>query len=394
MTLPDTRPLWTRDFLLLFLANFFLYLGTFLLTPVLPVHLAQAGISNFEIGLVLGCFTLASIFLRFFAAKITGYIPPRVFLMGSLLVCSLATGGYAATTGILFLLSIRILHGFGFGAGTTLSGAMVSDIVPLPRMGEGIGYFGLGLVMASAIGPFLGATIVLTPQYQWVFLLSSGMLLISLLLTKASHAGRHGKKKFPAPFSITDAYEKKALFPGVLTFFIGFSMAGVYIFIVLFGKEAGVEKGAGAFFVVNAIAEFTARAVSGKIYDRRGPVVVLLSGGIVTLAGLLLLSGATTIPVFLAASFLYGLGLGAVLPVLQAWSMRAAAPDRRVAATATFYNFLDAGVALGAVLLGLVAEASTFSRMYLCTAIAPALFLAIYVLSLKRQANDAGASAH
>lgn len=388
--------LWTRDFILLFLSNFFLCLGADMIMPVLPVYMAQAGGNNFQIGIVMGCFTFSAILIRLFAVKITWYLGSRIFLMAGLLVSALAAGGYYLTTVIVFLFLLRIFHGFGFGATTTLYGALVSNIIPRSRMGEGMGYFGLGIVIATAIGPFLGAIIVLKPDYQWVFLLSSGLIMVSIVLTKLSRAGREKEETGcqGARISISDFFEIKALFPSVLSFFVGISLSGVFTFIVLFGKEAGIENGIGAFFLITSVSELLIRIVSGRLYDRRGHFIVLVPGASAGLIGLVLLSISTTIPVFMAASIFYGLGLGMVFPVLQAWSVRHVDPGRRVAATATFFNFMDGGVAAGSVILGLIAQATSFSRMYLYSSAAFVIFLLIYFVYYFRTGSARAGSGH
>jgi MFS family permease len=378
----QSSSLWTGDFILLFLSNFFLCFGADMLMPVLPVYLTQVGGNNFQIGVVMGCFTVSAIIIRLFAVRITGYLGIRVFLMAGLLISALAAGGYYLTTALFLIFLLRIFHGSGFGATTTLYGALISNIIPKSRMGEGMGYFGLGIVIATAIGPFLGAIIVLKPDYQWVFLLSAGLILISIVLTRLSSAGRENEDRangHSSAFSIADFFEKKALFPSVLSFFVGFSLSGVFTFIVLFGKEAGIEKGIGLFFLITSISEFVIRVLAGRLYDRHGHFIVLVPGALASLIGLFLLGISTDLGMFMAASAFYGLGLGMTFPVLQAWSVRFVDPGRRVAATATFFNFLDGGVAIGSIILGLIAQATDFASMYIYSSLTFVLFLAIYL---------------
>jgi len=353
-----------------------------MLMPVLPVYLIQAGGNSFQTGIVMGCFTFSAIIIRLFAVKITGFLGSRVFLMAGLLVCALAAGGYYLTTAIFLLFLLRIFHGFGFGATTTLYSAIVSNIIPKTRMGEGMGFFGLGIVVATAIGPFLGAMIVLMPDYQWVFPVSSGLILISILLTKICKAGQGDKDKGQcraSRISLDDFFEIRAVFPSVLSFFVGISLSGMFTFIMLFGKEAGLE-GIGFFFLVTSIAELLIRTVAGKLYDRRGPFIVLVPGASACLIGTVLLSISTGMSLLISASAFYGLGLGMIFPVLQAWSVRTVDPGRRVAATATFFNFMDGGVAIGSVILGLIAQATDYSTMYMYSSLAFVLFLLIYLV--------------
>ena len=51
---------------------------------------------------------------------------------------------------------IRFLHGMSWGAVTTGGSTIASDIVPMERRGEGIGYFGMSFTIAMAIGPSVG----------------------------------------------------------------------------------------------------------------------------------------------------------------------------------------------------------------------------------------------
>jgi MFS family permease len=377
-----SRPLWSKDFTLLFLSNFFLFVGADILMPVLPVYMNQTGGSNLQIGIVMGCFTFSAIIIRLFAVKLTEHLGKRIFLMAGLLVCAVSACGYYFTGIILFIFLLRVLHGFGFGAATTVYGAITSDIIPKSRMGEGMGYFGLGVVMATAIGPFLGAILVLRPNYQWIFFLSSALILISILLTKLSRAGRgrEDKARGSAPrISVSDFYEAKAIFPSILALLVGISVSGMFTFIVLFGKEIKIE-GIGIFFLITSIAELLVRTVAGRLYDRKGHFVVLIPGALACLAGTVLLSITTTLSMLTAASIFYGIGLGMIFPVLQAWALKAVLPGRRVAATATFYNFMDSGIAIGSVILGLIARSTTFAHMYMYSSLAFVLFLLIYLI--------------
>jgi MFS family permease len=385
--------LWSRDFTLLFLSNFFLCFGVDMLMPVLPVYLSQAGGNNLQIGFVMGCFTLSAIVIRLFAAKITSHLGSRAFLMAGLLVTAIVAGGYYLTAVILLVFFLRIIHGFGFGTTTTLYSAIASNIIPKSRMGEGMGYFGLGIVVATAIGPFLGAIIVLMPDYKWVFLLSSGLIFIAMFLTKLTKAvgENDGKQRVPnSKIRVSDFFEAKAIIPSVLSFFIGISLAGMFSFIMLFGKEVEI-KGVGLFFLVTSVAELLIRTVAGRLYDRRGHFIVLVPGALAGLAGTVLLALSRNIPMLIAASTSYGISMGMIFPVLQAWSVRSVEPGRRVAATATFFNFLDGGVAIGSIILGLIAQATNFASMYMYSALTFVLFLLVYFIYYfrKRSTNPA-----
>ncbi|NTV90892.1 MAG: MFS transporter [Clostridiales bacterium] len=192
--------LWSRNYTFLFFSNFFLFFGAEMLSPVLPVYIAQNGGNNIHIGIIMSCFTISAIIIRLFVVKATARLGKRTILIAGLIICAFAAAGYyfMALLGLVFML--RILHGVGFGAATTLYGGIVSNIIPEERMGEGMGFFGMGITIAAAIGPFLGATVVSGENYKWVFLLSSGLIIVSILLTKVSTAGKEPKEKLQKLF--------------------------------------------------------------------------------------------------------------------------------------------------------------------------------------------------
>lgn len=77
------------------------------------------------------------------------------------LLCSfLATLSYDMFTSVYSLIVARILHGIGFGLSTTFAAALVVDVIPAQRRGEGIGYFGLGSTVAMAVAPALGVMLL------------------------------------------------------------------------------------------------------------------------------------------------------------------------------------------------------------------------------------------
>ena len=65
----------------------------------------------------------------------------------------LATVSYYMFDSIHAIVAARILHGFGFGLSTTFAAAIVADVIPASRRGEGIGYFGLGSTVMMALAP-------------------------------------------------------------------------------------------------------------------------------------------------------------------------------------------------------------------------------------------------
>jgi len=121
----------------------------------------------------------------------------------------------------------------------------------------------------------------------------------------------------------------------------------------------------------------------GRLADRHGAGKVLAPGMFLIAGALLSLITATTLPVFLLAGVLYGLGFGAVQPVLNAVTITLAPVQRRGAANATFFSAMDLGIGLGAMILWLISQKMGYSFMYGSSVVFIIIALALYFAVLK-----------
>ena len=77
----------------------------------------------------------------------------------------------------------RIVQGVGFSAATTASATAAADVLPLSRLGEGIGYYGLGQALAMSIGPALALLLVATDAPDNLYFGLTGISLAVLALS-------------------------------------------------------------------------------------------------------------------------------------------------------------------------------------------------------------------
>lgn len=99
---------------------------------------------------------------------------------------------------------------------------------------------------------------------------------------------------------------------------------------------------------------------------------MVVPGLLFVAAAMVVLGFADRLSLFLVAAVLYGIGFGTVQPTLQALSVVLVPPDRRGAASATFYSAFDLGITAGAVVGGLIAGAAGYGVMFLLLCV-PAL---------------------
>src|SRR5690625_1814337 len=143
-TVTQHKPkIWTRDFILICIANFFIFLGFQMTLPTLPLFVKELGGSDQSIGWIVGIFTFSALIFRPYAGKLLETKGRKFVYMFGLAVFAVTVGAFAVVTTIIFLLIIRFIQGIGFGFSSTATGTIATDLIPPKRRGEGMGYFGL-----------------------------------------------------------------------------------------------------------------------------------------------------------------------------------------------------------------------------------------------------------
>lgn len=380
----QTKRLWTRNFLLLIAANFAVYVSFYMLIPSLPVYIKEITGMDALTGLAMGVFLLAAVLFRPFAGRLIDTGKRKdIFLFGSatFLFSSLA---FNLAPTLLVLLPARFVQGLGWAYCNTAAGTLASDIIPKPRLAEGMGYYGLSLSVAMALGPALALFLMQRFNFQLMFYVCAGFVLLSFLLALLiNHQNVNKMTKTTA--TLKALLEKRALHPSLVMFFVAFSYAAIVSFLALYGQHRQVAD-IGLFFIVYAISIAVSRPLLGRLADRYGYDIVIIPGLMLCNLTLVIIYLAHTLPVFILAGVVYGIGFGAVQPTTQALSVSYVPPERRGAATATYFLFLDLGLGLGSVLWGFVAQFLGYELMYLVVIIPSLLSLLVY-LFFARQAK-------
>ena len=153
-----SEKIWTKDFILIVMANFFVFLGFQMTLPTIPLFVDNLGGNDQMIGLVIGLFTFSALLLRPYAGRALESKGRRfVFLIG-LVIFVFSVGSFGFVNSLIFLFVLRVIQGLGWGFSTTASGTIATDLIPAKRRGEGMGYYGLSGNIALAFGPLRTCT--------------------------------------------------------------------------------------------------------------------------------------------------------------------------------------------------------------------------------------------
>ncbi|MET1181542.1 MFS transporter [Peribacillus simplex] len=382
--------LWTKDFLIVSSANFFLFLTFYVLMVTLTIYtMDNFHASQAQAGLASSIFVLGAVLVRPIAGKKIDKIGRRKMLLGSLVLFLVASIGYFLVNGLSLLLIDRLIHGFAFGLATTATGTIAADIIPNERRGEGTGYFAMSTNLAMAFGPFIGLLITQHFSYSIIFYAASLFAAFSLVASLFMNVpeGEKGGASTQKGFKISDYFEKRALPISIFIGFAGFTYSSILSYLTSFAKEMDLMDAASFFFVVFAVFLLASRPFTGRMFDVKGENAVIYPSLLLFAVGMVILSQSHHGITLLIAGALIGVGYGTFQSSCQAISIKEAPSNRMGLATSTFFTMYDFGIGVGPFLLGFLIPFTGFKGLFMGMSIFAFILIGIYFLAHGKKAS-------
>jgi len=349
--------LYTPAFWALFCSNF-LTTSSFGAFFLFPLFISEQGGGEAEIGLVMGVFALSSALCRPWVSNAIDRMGRRrAYALGCFIMTVLPLAYFAFLDGIhlLPLLFVRILHGIGLAISFTAVFTFVADLVPVDRLNEGIGIFGVSGLTGLAVGPFIAEGILKLSGYPAFFLLASSLAGIAFCLVLSLPEGKRGEGELLGPSFFALLFGRKFVVVAILSAFFGFALAATGNFVAPLAHEKGISF-ISRFYIAYSLAAVSVRIPGGRLTDRVGERRVLPYALITCSLGLFALAVASRPLTLFVAGLLSGAGHGLLFPVLNTLAIRDEPFENRGKATGIFTGAIDAGNFTGSFLLGWVGE--------------------------------------
>lgn len=382
------------------------------------VYVERTGGSAAFAGIGALCFSVAAGLSRIFSGTLIDSRGRKIVMVAGSLIMLAGTIGPLLINQDAFFILWRILQGAGFSAATTATATAAADVLPLSRMGEGIGYYGLGQAVSMSIGPALAIFLVSTnpPENLYIGLsLCSALSLIMVcfiryercpsrlpetseyfIRSKEDVIGKDALDKRLADEKghlhglrrvLDNVFEPSAL-PGTIPILLMCAAFSFNIFYIgMFGYSIGIGN-PGMFYTFAAVVMISVRLISGRFMDKVPPLRIMLAStvsGIIAFAILLICSfgiseGATNV-LFCVAGIPFGLCMGIAIPINQTVAVRLSPSERWGAANALFMFGVDVGNGIFSLAWGLISESLGFG-VVICAVIAclAAAYLAAYIV--------------
>lgn len=338
-----SRNFWALSFaMLMFMTSFNLII------PELNDFVSSLNGEKYK-GLIISLFTITAGLSRPFSGKMADTIGRKSTLFIGAAVSTVITLMYPLTGTLFFFFTLRFLHGFSTGFFPTGATALVTDLLPINKRGQGMGVFGTAISLGIGIGQFLGSPITNFIGLNGLFVVSGLLSIVSFLLIATVRETLSNPEKFQLKvlkISMSDAYESKVL-PAALVMFLTSACSG--LIFVLSPDISGFLKidNKGWFFLYYVISTIAVRLVAGKISDVIGRRKTLLIGIFILAISMILLAFIETVFWYTVASFIFGIATGINSPTLFAWTADLSPNHRRGIGAGTLFISLEFGILFG-----------------------------------------------
>ena len=398
------------------------------------VYIDRLGGSATLAGIGAAVFSGAAIVGRLVSGPLSDRRGRLITIVAGEVILLVGVLGAAVSANLDLIMIWRTLQGFGFSAVTTAAATAAADVLPVERLGEGIGYYGLGQALAMSIGPAIAIALVSTDPPENLFWGLSIAALASFALcafcryernpdrlpetatyrrmaekaardkaalqakaeSEGGSAPDDAKQERGRESVLSSIFEPGALAGGIPHMVISPAFGFGIFFVGLLGTQLGVGN-AGLFYTVSAVAMIVVRVSSKAFMDRVLPIKLLAVAVVAGIIGFLMLLVVTlgVLPgvardiVFYAAGIFYGLCLGIAMPVNQTVAVKNSPAEHWGAANGLFMLMLDVGIGVASIVWGITNDTLGFSFTIGCVIVLIAASLGVawltYPPSAKRR---------
>lgn len=369
-----------------YIIGFVGYAGFSLLFPVMPLYAKSAGASVSQVGLVIAVYSYVAAVTLIPFGMLSDKLGRRTLLIIGLALFAVAPLLYPLATSPEQLILFRAIHGLASATFIPAASALIVDLAPQAQRGEALGWFTASTQLSFVVGPITGGLVLNYYGFDAVFYACSAISLLGLLFLLCRLGDIPQKPTSEAAESSSWKWlRQRHIFGGLLApFFVAVGSGTIVTYVPLYIRDFGIsEVGAGLIITTLYASSALLRAPAGKLSDKVGRKPVILSGLALSAIAIAFTSLFHSLSPLMVTAIFFGIGMGVAMPASFALVADLSSPERRGLTMGMTSSFLQAGIAIGATVMGIVAEISSFEVMFLSCALSLTLGLFL-ILSLTR----------
>lgn len=373
--------LLNKTYLMLNLVNLITAFGFSMIASIVSSYAVSLGAGLTLAGTLAGIFSLSALLIRPFTGIALDILSKRNMSIFSTIMICISFIGYACASNIPVMLFFRVLHGMSFGISSTAAMALVSEYIPKERLGEGLGYFGLGQIISRICGPYIGILVRDKFGYQKLYFFISILTLLAVVLlfmVKVEKREFKSIKKISSAIRWENLIVKDCVVYAMVAGLFSLVNGVTSSFLILLGDERGINKIA-LFFSVNAIVLFILRFMVGRFIDKSRLTPIVIMSLILASTSMFMIGKSTGVSMILVAAVLVAIGQGTGQISLQSACIKRVDAARVGVATSTYYIGADIGQGLGPIIGGKISDLSSYKIMFYIIAILMLIGIMVFI---------------
>ena len=348
---------------------------------IVQIPRALEGEPGWVVGFVVGIFGVAGMITR----PLTGVWVDRGgnrqrWVRAGAIGVALSFVGYTLDLGPWVMSIFRCVQGVAMGLFTTAMLAIVGNLLPPDRRDSGLGFYQAANAAAALYGAALAIFVIDRFGFAPGFMVSGVAALIALVLaTGTGDPFAHPPRVAGTPGrGISGLISPTAMLPALVFACVTTPWGTITAFLPLFALERDLGN-VGLFYTAAGLAQLTARMSAGWIGDHIGRDAIVVPALSASAIALLVLSQTQSPIVLIACALAYGFGLAATQTSIAVMVIERTPPAFLGSGMATYTMAWDVGQVVGAILLGFLVDATSYSLVFALTALFPVAGIVLFL---------------
>ena len=378
--------------------GFFVAVGYGLIVPAIPLFANSFGVNNTAIGFIVSTFAFARFSTGLIAGKAVEKFGERLVLGFGLFGVSLSSFLSGLAQNYWQLLIFRSLGGIGSMAFSVSASAILMRVVSNDLRGRAQATYNAGFLIGGMAGPAFGGILTAISLripffvYAATLLIAGGVALVYLHEENLTH--RHNDPKGFSSITFRQAFKqfpyRAALIFSFLTNWVIFGLRNSILPLFVRDQLNSTTAVVGFGFTVSAIFQGLSLYFVGKLSDTKGRKFLLYVGWLSIISADLVLAAATSSHFYYISMAIFGIG-AAFMGTAHANIVGDLFSGRAGKPIAAWQMAGDAGMIVGPIVLGYVADAQSYRAAFLTSAIFFALSI-YFIAKMKETRVSSGLS--
>lgn len=364
-------------------------LGIGLISPLLAIFAKSYGLSNFQIGLIFGSFSLVRTIFQLPAGKLSDIYGKKIFIVLGTFLYGVTTLFYGFVTGFVSIFIVRTLTGAFSAFVNPVAGSYIASSSPKSKIGEYMGLFNSAVSLGFGIGPLLGGLLadmygIMVPFYVCGALGIVASIIAYFKLEEITKKPENSKLSGKNLFSLEFLKLRNFSAAFIINIAITISRGAILAYLAIYAYDFGISalKIGTMLAAMNLVIAITQKKF-GEIYDKNGNDIIIY-GIIIGNLGMLALSFSKDFYTMFFSLIVASIGASMSSPGINAIAIQDIPQNRKGEAMGLYTASINVGIFLGALILGYISDIVGIPVMYRIGAIFSFIISCAAYMSIKK----------